>query len=95
MDLTEVEHALTEVSGVVGAVVLYDNEITAYVQLEDTATGPGVEAALAERVAGYKRPRTMHVPAALPRITTGKLVRDRAVLARRGLPCQAEETERA
>jgi acyl-coenzyme A synthetase/AMP-(fatty) acid ligase len=80
VDLTEVEHALTAVPGVAGAVVLYDNEITAYVQLEGAATGPGVEAALAERVAGYKRPRTMHVLAALPRTTTGKLVRDHAVL---------------
>ena len=80
VDLTEVEHALNAVSGVVGAVVLYDGEITAYVQLEDTVAGPGVETALAERVAGYKRPRTMHVLAALPRTTTGKLVRDRAVL---------------
>jgi acyl-coenzyme A synthetase/AMP-(fatty) acid ligase len=80
VDLTEVEHALTEVPGVVGAVVLYDNEITAYVQLVQPATGSGVEAALAERVAGYKRPRTLHVLEALPRTTTGKLVRDRSVL---------------
>ncbi|HEY7597666.1 MAG TPA: class I adenylate-forming enzyme family protein [Actinophytocola sp.] len=80
VDLTEVEHALTSVAGVVGAVVLYDKEITAYVQLDGSATGQGVEAALAERVAGYKRPRTMHVLEALPRTTTGKLVRDQAVL---------------
>ncbi len=85
VDLTEVEHALTEVSGVVGAVVLYDREITAYVQLDETVSGAGVEAALAERVAGYKRPRTMHVVEALPRTTTGKLVRDRAVL-RKAVP---------
>jgi acyl-coenzyme A synthetase/AMP-(fatty) acid ligase len=80
VDLTEVEHTLTEVTGVVAAVVLFDDGITAFVQLEDAATGPAVEAALAERVAGYKRPRTMHVLAAMPRTTTGKLVRDRAVL---------------
>ncbi len=80
VDLTEVEHALTEVAGVVGAVVLYDKEITAYVQLEGTVSGGHVEAALAERVAGYKRPRTVHVVEALPRTTTGKLVRDRAAL---------------
>ncbi|MGH3759215.1 MAG: class I adenylate-forming enzyme family protein [Actinophytocola sp.] len=80
VDLTEVEHELTEVSGVVGAVVLYDKEITAYVQLDDSVSGASVEAALAERVAGYKRPRTLHVVEALPRTTTGKLVRDRNVL---------------
>jgi acyl-coenzyme A synthetase/AMP-(fatty) acid ligase len=80
VDLTEVEHTLNEVSGVVAAVVLYDKEITAYVQLEDAATGTEVEAALAQRVAGFKRPRTMHVLSALPRTTTGKLVRDHAVL---------------
>jgi 3-hydroxy-4-methylanthranilate adenylyltransferase len=80
VDLTEVEHALSELSGVAGAVVLFDNEITAYVQLKDGATAESVEAALAERVAGYKRPRTMHVLEAMPRTTTGKLVRDRTVL---------------
>jgi 3-hydroxy-4-methylanthranilate adenylyltransferase len=80
VDLTEVEHTLTELPGVAAAVVLYDNEITAYVQLADSTSGPDVEAALAERVAGYKRPRTMHVVDALPRTTTGKLVRDKSVL---------------
>ena len=80
VDLTEVEHTLNEVRGVVAAVVLYDKEITAFVQLEDGATGAGVEAALAERIAGFKRPRVLHVVEALPRTTTGKLVRDRSVL---------------
>ena len=80
VDLTEVEHALTELPGVAAAVVLYDREITAFVQLAADATGPSVESALAERVAGYKRPRALHVLPALPRTTTGKLVRDRAVL---------------
>ncbi len=80
VDLTEVEHTLNEVSGVVGAVVLYDKEITAYVQLEDAATGPEVEAALAERVAGLQAAAHAARASALPRTTTGKLVRDRAVL---------------
>ncbi|MPZ85365.1 MAG: AMP-binding protein [Actinophytocola sp.] len=80
VDLTEVEYALTEVSGVAAAVVLYDKEITAFVQLEGEATGQQVEAALAERVAGYKRPRAIHVVERMPRTTTGKLVRDRTVL---------------
>ncbi|MFL6121023.1 class I adenylate-forming enzyme family protein [Actinophytocola sp.] len=80
VDLTEVEHTLTELPGVAAAVVLYDREITAFVQLTGDGTGQSVEAALAERVAGYKRPRAMHFVPALPRTTTGKLVRDRAVL---------------
>jgi len=80
VDLTEVEHTLTELPGVAAAVVLYDKEITAFVQLTGDATGESVEASLAERVAGYKRPRTMHFLTALPRTTTGKLVRDRTVL---------------
>jgi acyl-coenzyme A synthetase/AMP-(fatty) acid ligase len=80
VDLTEVEHTLTEVPGVAAAVVMYDKEITAFVQLTGDTTGPAVQAALAERVAAYKRPRTVHFVAALPRTTTGKLVRDRAVL---------------
>ena len=80
VDLTEVEHTLTELPGVAAAVVLYDKDITAFVQLTGAATGQAVEAALAERVAGYKRPRTTHFVTTLPRTTTGKLVRDRAVL---------------
>ena len=35
---------------------------------------------LAERLAGYKRPRTLHLVAQLPRTTTGKLVRSLDVL---------------
>jgi acyl-coenzyme A synthetase/AMP-(fatty) acid ligase len=74
VDLTEVEHTITELPGVEAAVVLYDKEITG------GREGQSVEAALAERLAGYKRPRTTHFVPALPRTTTGKLVRDRAVL---------------
>ena len=80
VDLTEVEHTLTELPGVAAAVVLYDKEITAFVQLVGDATGQSVETALAERVAAYKRPKTTHFVSALPRTTTGKLVRDRSVL---------------
>ncbi|HKN56866.1 MAG TPA: class I adenylate-forming enzyme family protein [Amycolatopsis sp.] len=82
VDLTEVEHTLTGLPGVAAAVVLHDKEITAFVQLTGDATGETVEAALAERVAAYKRPRTVHFVATLPRTTTGKLVRDRTVLRR-------------
>ncbi|MFD1049353.1 long-chain fatty acid--CoA ligase, partial [Kibdelosporangium lantanae] len=80
VDLTEVEHTLTELPGVEAAVILYDKEITAFVQLNAGTTAESVEAALAERVAGYKRPRTTHFVPALPRTTTGKLVRDRIAL---------------
>lgn len=80
VDLTEVEHTITELPGVEAAVVLYDKEITAFVQLAGDHAEQSVAAALAERLAGYKRPRTTHFVAALPRTTTGKLVRDRVVL---------------
>ena len=78
VDLTEVEATLTDLPGVVAAVVLHDDVITAYLQLADPAAD--VESALAERLAAYKRPRRLHVLAAMPRTTTGKLVRDRSVL---------------
>ncbi|MFI9007900.1 class I adenylate-forming enzyme family protein [Actinosynnema sp. NPDC053489] len=80
VDLTEVEATLAELPGVVAAVVLHDDVITAYAQLDARATAESVRAALAERLAPYKRPRRLHVLDALPRTTTGKLVRDRAVL---------------
>ncbi|MFC4857869.1 class I adenylate-forming enzyme family protein [Actinophytocola glycyrrhizae] len=80
VDLTEVEHTITDLPGVEAAVVLYDKEITAFVQLAGDHPEQSVEAALAERLAGYKRPRTTHFVPVLPRTTTGKLVRDRVVL---------------
>lgn len=80
VDLSEVEATLGELPGVVAAVVLHDQVITAYLQLDPPATAAAVESALAERLAPYKRPRRLHVLDAMPRTTTGKLVRDRAVL---------------
>ncbi|HET9143147.1 class I adenylate-forming enzyme family protein [Actinophytocola sp.] len=80
VDLTEVEATLGALPGVVAAVVLYDGVITAYVQLTSPGTAATVEAGLAERLAAYKRPRRLHVLSAMPRTTTGKLVRDRSVL---------------
>ncbi|WP_158839848.1 class I adenylate-forming enzyme family protein [Saccharothrix deserti] len=80
VDLTEVEATVAELPGVVAAVVLHDDVITAYVQLTSPATATTVEAGLAERLAAYKRPRRMRVLDAMPRTTTGKLVRDRSVL---------------
>jgi 3-hydroxy-4-methylanthranilate adenylyltransferase len=60
--------------------VLHDDVITAYAQLDAPATAASVQAALAERLAPYKRPRRLQVLDAMPRTTTGKLVRDRSVL---------------
>jgi len=80
VDLTEVEATLGAVPGVVAAVVAYDGVITAYVQLVAPTTADTVEAAITERLAPFKRPRRLHVLDAMPRTTTGKLVRDRTVL---------------
>jgi acyl-coenzyme A synthetase/AMP-(fatty) acid ligase len=80
VDLTEVEATLGELPGVVAAVVLHDEVITAYVQLTDPATAQSIDAGLTERLAAYKRPRRLHVLETMPRTTTGKLVRDRSVL---------------
>ncbi|TDP93006.1 class I adenylate-forming enzyme family protein [Labedaea rhizosphaerae] len=80
VDLTEVEETLGGLPGVEAAVVVHDSMVTAYVQLAEPATVAQVEAGLAERLAAYKRPRRVHALAAMPRTTTGKLVRDRSVL---------------
>lgn len=86
VDLTEVEATIGALPAVDAAVVIYDGVITAYVQVNDPGSrSPGdaqaaVERALTERLAGYKRPRVLHVLPQLPRTTTGKLVRDRAAL---------------
>ncbi|MFG1810088.1 class I adenylate-forming enzyme family protein [Streptomyces sp. NPDC049040] len=82
VDLTEVEHTLAELPQVAAAVVVFGTSIEAYAVLREP--GPGgaarIEAALAERLAAYKRPRLLHIVDQLPRTATGKLVRDPAVL---------------
>ncbi|TDB79152.1 class I adenylate-forming enzyme family protein [Micromonospora sp. KC721] len=75
VDLTEVEGTLTGLPGVAAAVVVYDDGITAYVQPDGPLTEETLDGLLAERLAGYKRPRTLHLVDQLPRTTTGKLVR--------------------
>jgi 3-hydroxy-4-methylanthranilate adenylyltransferase len=80
VDLTEVEHTLAELPEVVSAVVVFDGGIEAYVTLHDPADAARVEDAIAQRLAGYKRPRALHIVEALPRTATGKLVRDRSAL---------------
>jgi acyl-coenzyme A synthetase/AMP-(fatty) acid ligase len=80
VDLSEVEATLAALPGVLATVVLYDEVITAYVQLAPETTAATVEAALTERLAAYKRPRRLRVLEAMPRTAIGKLSRDRSVL---------------
>ena len=81
VDLTEVEYTLGTLRGVEAAVVVFDGSITAYLQLQRAPRCPRVlEAELAQRLAPYKRPRTLRILDQLPRTTTGKLVRDLTVL---------------
>ena len=46
----------------------------------DEGTRQRIEAALSDRLAAYKRPRSYHFLEQLPRTATGKLVRDKAAL---------------
>ncbi|MEH1016021.1 class I adenylate-forming enzyme family protein [Micromonospora sp. CPCC 206060] len=80
VDLTEVEATVAALPGVAAAVVVYDHGITAYVQPAGPLTETALEDALAERLAGYKRPKTLYLLDQLPRTTTGKLVREPSVL---------------
>ena len=80
VDLTEVEQALCALPGVDSGVVTYDGTIEAYLVLREGEQVSGVESALAEQLAPFKRPRRLHVLSALPRTATGKISRDRAVL---------------
>jgi 3-hydroxy-4-methylanthranilate adenylyltransferase len=80
VDLTEVEQTLCALPGVDSAVVAYDGMIEAYLVLRDGGRISGVESALTEQLAPYKRPRRLHVMNALPRTATGKVSRDHAVL---------------
>lgn len=85
VDLTEVEATVAELPGVAAAVVVHDGDITAYVQADpERPDGPlteeSIERELTSRLAGYKRPRVVHLLDQLPRTTTGKLVRQPAAL---------------
>jgi acyl-coenzyme A synthetase/AMP-(fatty) acid ligase len=80
VDLMEVEHTLASLPGVSAAVVTFDRAIEAFVMVTGEQTARGLEDALAERLAPYKRPRVVHVLGSMPRTATGKLVRDRSVL---------------
>jgi acyl-coenzyme A synthetase/AMP-(fatty) acid ligase len=80
VDLTEVEQTLCALPEVDSAVVTYDKEIEAYLVLREGSAISEVESGLAEQLAPYKRPRQLFVLSALPRTTTGKITRSRAVL---------------
>jgi 3-hydroxy-4-methylanthranilate adenylyltransferase len=80
VDLTEVEHTLAELPEVEAAVVVFDKVIEAYLALREPDSLARVEKQLADRLAAYKRPRTIHVVEQMPRTATGKLVRDRTAL---------------
>jgi acyl-coenzyme A synthetase/AMP-(fatty) acid ligase len=80
VDLTEVERVLNAVPGVENAVVIFDNGIKAYIALSPSVDLPAVHRVVETRLAPYKRPRVMHALSAMPRTTTGKLLRDPAAL---------------
>ncbi|MFG1779810.1 class I adenylate-forming enzyme family protein [Micromonospora sp. NPDC049048] len=80
VDLTEVEATVAALPGVAAAVVVFDGAITAYVQPDGPLSEETLDKLLAERLAGYKRPRTLRLVDQLPRTTTGKLVRSADVL---------------
>jgi acyl-coenzyme A synthetase/AMP-(fatty) acid ligase len=80
VDLTEVESTVADLPGVGAAVVVWDDGITAYVQPDGPLTEETLDRLLAERLAGYKRPRTLRLLDRLPRTTTGKLVRSATAL---------------
>ena len=80
VDLTEVEQTLCALPQVDSAVVAYDSEIEAYLVLREGSAKSDIESVLTEQLAPYKRPRHMYVLESLPRTTTGKITRDRALL---------------
>jgi len=59
---------------------VHEAAIEAYLVLTPGAEVSAVEREITTRLAGYKRPRRLHVVDKLPRTATGKLVRDRTVL---------------
>ncbi len=84
VDLAEVEATLGALPGVVAAVVLFDEAIVAYLQLEPGCQLSDVEARLGTLLARFKLPQVYRSFDQFPRTTTGKLVRDRAVLRASG-----------
>ncbi|WP_412542564.1 class I adenylate-forming enzyme family protein [Longispora sp. K20-0274] len=80
VDLSEVEHTVAGLPGVTEAVVVHDRGIEAFVALAGGVPAADVERDLAGLLAPFKRPRRVHVVAALPRTSSGKRSRDLALL---------------
>lgn len=80
VDLTEVEQTIAELPRVREAVVVYDGAIQVFAAVDDPADASGLDGQLADRLAPYKRPRVWHLLDALPRTSSGKIVRDIGVL---------------
>ncbi len=80
VDLTEVEQAISALPAVAACVISFDGAVEAYLVLRPGSALADVEAAIADQLAAYKRPRRTYVLTELPRTATGKNVRDRAVL---------------
>lgn len=81
VDLTEVEQTLAAVSGVTGAIVVFDDgAILAYLTCADGVELEDVRTRLSAELAAYKLPRRLVPLPELPRTATGKLLRDVAAL---------------
>ncbi|QFZ22151.1 class I adenylate-forming enzyme family protein [Saccharothrix syringae] len=81
VDLTEVEAALLAHPLVTEAVVVHDGVVRAYAGASDGLTPAELAGWCADRLAEFKLPERVRVLPALPRTSSGKLVRDPGVLA--------------
>lgn len=80
VDLSEVEASISALPGVSEAVVVHGTGIEAFVMVDEQAAFDGLADSLADRLAPYKRPRTLNLLAELPRTATGKPVRNAEIL---------------
>ncbi|WP_371666591.1 acyl--CoA ligase [Streptomyces sp. NBC_00289] len=80
VDLTEVEQVLAALPGVHEAVVVFAGHIVAYLTVAPGTGAAHLRSEMRSRLAAFKRPRRLHLLSSLPRTSTGKLVRDLAVL---------------
>ncbi|MBB5959173.1 acyl-coenzyme A synthetase/AMP-(fatty) acid ligase [Saccharothrix tamanrassetensis] len=82
VDLTEVEAALRSHPLVTEAIAVHDGVIEAYVGTEsDSLSTEDMVRWCRQRLTGYKLPQRVHVLPALPRTSSGKLVRNPRTLA--------------
>jgi acyl-coenzyme A synthetase/AMP-(fatty) acid ligase len=80
VDLTEVESVLTSHAAVTEAVVVYGDAIEAHLVVSGRVSNAELLAWCRERLSPYKIPKAFHFPAALPRTSNGKLIRNRELL---------------